>query len=289
LARRKRKSPPLSRVEQTRQLREQQRLRSEAVSSGQVTSLSQAAALKAVEPSRLPRWRFHVPAWSAALAVSGGWYAFGETQRSGIRWLHLAGSLLISLLLTHLAVGARTAVSSRTAVRTALAGALLVAMMAVGGASSVVVDGKVQATTSDTARLAREIDLLTARLTEIAAYDDLLKAEPAMARGNLERYQSGALRMEEIAAEMAELATGEMTAEELRPVARDIKAGAEFGGRALMGYRDLVVRYDDRLEAEVRQWHEIYYVSVLTAGRDLSEAAQLYGLPLVNPDRDPVE
>jgi hypothetical protein len=277
-----RSSRPGSRVTQSR-------LRAEAAEQGRPVSLAQAAALASKRPVAKRRWTFHLVAWLATLTALAGWYQFGPTSRTPTHLTLLAASLAASSGLAWLAFRLRPRVGVRASALTCAAAAVLAALMVVGGQHSVVVDGRVQASTSSLARIDREVRAIQSDLVEIASYDVLLRLDVATARGRLDEYERAAVRLEELAAHYGEKGAGELPAEELRPVIGQVKVAAAFGSQALVGYRNLVLQYDARLDANVTSWHIAYTEAALMSGSGLADVAGLHGLLLVDPSRDPVE
>lgn len=268
---------------------EQSRLRAEAAAAGQPASLRQAAALAAAEPPRRPRWRFWVAAAVAGSWLWAGWQLYGPLVAGRFAPVPLAAAWTVAAVAARFAWRWREAVGRRVQLVAAATVLVVSALLVVGTATSVVVDGRVPAASSQTAQVAKLTEQIVADLEHIRSYDEMMRLDDSRARARARQFEAGSDTLEALAIEYRELADAGLPAEEFEPVVDQVAVAADFGARTLDGRSDLVVQYDARLEQKVTRWHTTYTEAWLRAGSGLADAAAVYGVTLVDPETDPVE
>jgi hypothetical protein len=173
----------------------------------------------------------------------------------------------------------------RAAVAVTLVAAVLFAW---GATTSVVIDGRVVATTSVEARSWRLAHELYADLQAMAAYDELLALETPAARAVYDRYEPARVELVRLNRKW----NGRLDAlpgEAFRPAVEHTRNAAYWGAEAVEAKARTLVQTDAALDAEVRTRRAAFAEFLLLAGPSLGEAATLYGVDLIGTDAGPVE
>lgn len=166
---------------------------------------------------------------------------------------------------------------------------LLATTFSVGTFTSIVVNGQVHPTTSDTAQAYRLAHELREDLEYVAQADQLLDAEQADARARFAEYEPTAEQLAEISKKWAKVADdpNSLPSPGFAEVAKHTANGAHWAAEAMVRKQQLIVEPDARGEADVASYRVTYAQEVLTAGPQLVAVAKLYGIVLT--EEGPVE
>lgn len=171
--------------------------------------------------------------------------------------------------------------TSRRAARAALAAALaVVALFGWGLRSSVVIDGKVYASTSETAkayRLSQRILADLYRMSDLAALLDLPAAD---ARARFDDYEPAQAELERMRDRYAAVGEAQLPSAQFAPVVDHMKAAAHYAAEAFDRKQKLLTESDVRLEQELGTIEAQMLADVTAAGAALTRAAGLYGFQL---------
>lgn len=200
----------------------------------------------------------------------------------GWRPWHLAGAAALTLLAAGAAWWALPRVTKRIAAAVSALCVLLIAAFVAGAFTSVVIEGEVYLTTSDTAQAYRISNELLDDLEYMKDADRLLAADQTEGRALYREYEPAQKRLTEISRKWSRLSAEpeNLPSANLAAVARNVAVATDWHARALERKAQILVEPDARGEADVASYRASGVQAFSLAGVQLGEIAQLYGFEL---------
>lgn len=220
----------------------------------------------------------------AAPPLAGGWQAAPALGLAGVLLGGLAGAAWA--LRTAYQVDA----SRRFFLLSGGVALLLLAGLAVGATSQVVIDGRAYLRTSETAQVYAAATRAYDDITWMVAASELLTVDEADARVRLSEFAPTALQMRELAADHLALERAGGPTGDMVLLHRTVKEAATVGAQAIEQREQLIRSPNPQLIADLQASSGQMFESILRAGGMLDDLAVRYGFRLGPTElADPVE
>lgn len=214
---------------------------------------------------------------AAVVAAAGGGTPL---WRQGWDATWLAGSAIAAGAGSWAGWQRRAAFGRRAAAAVVAGGCVVVALFVWGAATSVVIDGRVYANSSETARAWHLSVQARSDMYRLMEIDTLLSLDVAAARARYSEFEPATSELRSMSARWANHDPAEVPAPGYVDVTQAMAAASHWGAEALEGRRELLTQADVRLETEVRAAQDAMRDQVLTAGQLTVALSDLYGFDL---------
>lgn len=219
-----------------------------------------------------------------------------------LRPLPLVLGVVVVLALLWAAGKSRGRLGRWSALATYASAVVLIASFAIGSVTSVVVDGRVYAFTSDTAKAHRITMQMRADLLRMAELDKLLSYEQGQARAHYSQYDPASRELTDIllrytpkgqdcvdVACKGGLDVDELPSAQFVVIADQIRNAAYYEYRAMQLKRKLLDVDDAALDAQAKSFRATFIETVLQVSPELASVAEQYGISLTGEADGPVE
>jgi hypothetical protein len=168
-------------------------------------------------------------------------------------------------------------------------GVIAVAAFTLGVTQSVVIDGKVMATTSDAARSYEMATQMLDDLDRLAVIDDLVATDAAQAQARFDEFDGAQADAQEIADRWATIDINSVPAGELVPAVENLKSAGFAAAKAVESRKALVGTNDARLAADIESMRNTYIDAALGVGPAIADVEERFGFSVTDADADELE